>query len=80
MVSSVCHPSAACHSARPVTDFRPSALPQAASAVGHAMTGQEVFLIVIIILALVASVVLTAMWSGKDRRKAALDVLDRFLR
>jgi hypothetical protein len=37
--------------------------------------------LVLLALALVAVVVLTAVWSGdKERRKAALDVLDRLLR
>jgi hypothetical protein len=39
------------------------------------------FVIVLLALALVAAVVLTAIWSrDKDRRKDARDVLDRFLR
>jgi hypothetical protein len=46
------------------------------------MTSQDMFLIVIILVVLLAAlVVFPAIWSKKPfRRKAALDVLDRFLR
>lgn len=63
------------------TDFKLSALPQVSGTVGHVMTGQDVFVIALLALALVAAVVLTAIWSGdKDKRKDARDVLDRIMR
>jgi hypothetical protein len=37
-------------------------------------------MVVVVVLALVAAVVLTAIWAGSARRQAALDVLDRLLR
>lgn len=50
-------------------------------AISHNLSGQDMFVIVLLALALVAAVVLTAIWSrDKDRRKDARDVLDRFLR
>jgi hypothetical protein len=58
-----------------------SALPQVSSTLSRNLSGQDVFVIVLLVLALVAVVVLTAVWSGdKERRKAALDVLDRIMR
>jgi RsiW-degrading membrane proteinase PrsW (M82 family) len=74
-----------CISARqagcPRTEFKLSALPQVSGALSHNLSGQDVFAIVLLALALVAAVVLTAIWSrDKDRRKDARDVLDRFLR
>jgi hypothetical protein len=36
--------------------------------------------VVILVLALVAAVALTAIWAGSDRREAALAVLDRLSR
>jgi hypothetical protein len=58
-----------------------NALPQASGTVSHVLTGQDTFVIVLLALALVAAVVLTAIWSrDKDRRKDARDVLDRIMR
>jgi hypothetical protein len=45
----------------------------------RALSSQDVTLIVIGGIALAAAVVLTAIWAGSDRRKAAFDVLDRLL-
>jgi hypothetical protein len=43
--------------------------------------GQDVFVIAVLALALVAAVVLTAVWSpDKERRKDALAVFDRITR
>jgi hypothetical protein len=56
-----------------------STLPQVSGTLGHALGGQDVF--VITVLALVAAVVLTAVWSpDKERRKDALAVFDRITR
>jgi hypothetical protein len=73
----------ACQATCPSTEFRLNALPQASSTVSHVLTGQDTFVIVLLALALalVAAVVLTAVWSGDgERRKAALAVLDRLIR
>ena len=61
--------------------FRSATLSLAGAALGHSLGGQGVFVIAFLALALVAAVVLTAIWSGdKDRRQAGLDVLDRLTR
>lgn len=60
-------------------DSRLSALPQV-SGISHALSSlssQDVTLIVVGGLVLVAAVVLTAIWADSERRKAAFDVLDR---
>jgi hypothetical protein len=58
-----------------------SALPQVSNALSHSLSGQDVFVVVLLVLALVAAVVLTAVWSkDKERRKDALEVLDRIIR
>lgn len=81
MASSVREYVPACQAGCPRTEFRLSALPQASSPVSHALSSQDVTLIVIVTLALVAAVVLTAIWSrDKDKRKDARDVLDRIIR
>lgn len=82
MVSSVCDPSPACQPVRPGADFWLNALPQVSSAISHTMTSQDMFLIVLAVVVLLAAlVVYPAVWSKKTfRRKAALDVLERFLR
>jgi len=57
------------------------ALPQV-SGITHALgslSSEDVTLIVVVVVLLVAAVVLTAIWAGSDRRKAAFDVLDRLL-
>ena len=65
----------------PRTEFKLSALPQVSGTLGHALSGQDVFVILLLALALVATIVFTALWSSdKDRRKNALDVLDRITR
>jgi hypothetical protein len=57
------------------------AVPQASGTVNHVLTGQDGFVIALLALALVAAICLTAAWSrDKDRREAALDVLDRIIR
>ena len=60
-------------------EFHLSALPQLSDA-SRALSSQAATVIVFVGLALVVAVVLTAIWADKDRRKAALDVLDRLLR
>lgn len=81
MSSSVRGCICACHAGCPRADFKLIALPQVSGALGHAMSGQEIFVIALLALALVAAVVLTAVWSGdKDRRKDALAVFDRITR
>jgi di/tricarboxylate transporter len=45
------------------------------------LSGQDVFMFALLVLALVAAVALTDVWSrSKERRQAALDVLDRIIR
>ena len=81
MVSSVRECICACQAGCPYTEFKLSALPQVTGTIGRALSCQDVFVIVLLVLALLAAVVLTAIWSrDKDRRKAALDVLDRMIR
>jgi len=63
------------------TEFKISALLQTNGTLGHVLSGQELFVVVLLALAVAAAVVLTAVWSrDKDRRQAALDVLDRLIR
>lgn len=70
-----------CHAGCARTDFKLSALLKVSGTLGHAMSGQDVFVIALLALALVAAVVLTAVWSGdKDRRQDALAVFDRITR
>jgi hypothetical protein len=45
--------------------------------VTHFLTGQDVALVMALLL--VTAVVLTAIWVGSDRWRAAFDVLDRLL-
>lgn len=81
MISSVRECTCPCQAGCPRTEFRLSALPQVSVTLGRALSGQEMFVIVIVALALVTAVVLTAIWSrDKDRRKDALAVLDRIAR
>lgn len=62
-------------------DFRLSALPQVSGAVSRSLSGLDVTVILIVVLALVAAVVLTAVWSpDREQRKDARDVLDRIMR
>jgi hypothetical protein len=62
-------------------EFKLIALPQVSGPLGHALSGQEVFVIALLVLTVVAAVVLTAVWSGdKDKRRDARDVLDRIMR
>jgi hypothetical protein len=73
-----------CISARqagcPRTEFKLSALPQVSGTLSHNLSGQDMFVIALLALALVAAVVFTAIWSrDKDRRKDARAVL-RILR
>ena len=78
MSASVREHAPACQATCPGTDFRLNTLPQA-SGMSHALSSQDVALIVVVALALVAAVVLTAIWADTDRRKAAFEVLDRLL-
>jgi hypothetical protein len=81
MVSSVRERICACQAGCPRREFQLSTLPQASGTLSHNLSGQDVFVIVLLVLALVAAVVLTAVWSGdKERRKDALAVLDRIIR
>lgn len=81
MASSVREHASACQAGCPSTQFKVSALPQVSSGIGHALSGQDVFVIALLALALVAAVVLTAIWSGdKDKRKDAREVFDRIIR
>lgn len=81
MVSSVRECICACQAVCPRRQFQISALPQVGNVVSRSLSGQDMFVIALLVLVLVAAVVLTAVWSGdKDRRQAALDVLDRIIR
>ena len=81
MASSVRECIPACQAGYPRRGFKLSALPQASGVLSHNLSGQDMFVILLLVLALVAAVALTAVWSGdKDRRQAALDVLDRIIR
>jgi hypothetical protein len=79
MVSSVRDCICACQAGCPRTEFVLSALPQVGGTLSRNLSGQDVALIVAVVLVLVAAVVLTAIWADSDRRKAAFDVLDRLL-
>jgi hypothetical protein len=59
-----------------------NALSQVSASIGHALSGQDVVLIVAFCLILFAAlVVFPAVWSSKpSRRRAALAVLDRIIR
>jgi hypothetical protein len=81
VVSSVRECMPACQAGDPRTEFRLSALPQVSGDLSHNLSGHDVFVIALLVLALVAAVVLTAVWSpDKNRRKDAISVLDRFMR
>ena len=81
MFRSVRDPVSTCQAGCSRTDFKLRALPQVSGTFSHALSGQDVFVIVLLLLALVAALALTAVLSrDKDRRKAALDVLDRIIR
>lgn len=81
MSASVREHASACPAGSPNADPRLSALPQASEMMSHALAGQDAFVVVLLVVLLMATVVLTAIWSAdKDRRKAALDVLDRLIR
>ena len=79
MSASVREQASACQATCPSAEFRLNALPQAGGTVIHVLTGRDVALVVAVVLVLAAAVVLTAIWAGSDRRKAAFDVLDRLL-
>ena len=71
----------ACQAGCPRIEFRLGAMAQVSGTLSHDLSGQDVFVIVLLALALVAAISLTAVWTGdKDRRKAALAVLDRLIR
>jgi hypothetical protein len=70
-----------CPSCRAIGLTGRAALPQASVTLGRALSGRDVFVVALLFLALVAAVALTAVWLGDtDRRKAAIDVLDRLIR
>lgn len=62
--------------------YRLSALARASGALGRALTSQDVFVLLLLVMFMMAGlVVFPAIWSGKPaRRKAALAVLDRLMR
>jgi len=81
MASSVRDPVSAFQVGCTSADFKLNALPQLGVAVGHVLTGQEVFWLAALCLTLFAVLALPAVWSSKPaRRKAALAVLDRLIR
>ena len=70
----------ACQAECARTEFKLNSLSQGSAILSHNLSGQDVFVIVLLVLALVA-VVTTAVWSGNgERRKAALAVLKLLLR
>jgi hypothetical protein len=81
MISSVRDPVSACQAGCPRTEFKLSALPQVSGTLSHLTAAQGSLWLAALVLALVAAVVLAAVWSGNnDRRKAARDVLALFFR
>jgi hypothetical protein len=52
---------------------------QVSDTLSHNLSGQDVFVIVLLALALVAAVVLTALWGKPARRRDALALLDRII-
>jgi hypothetical protein len=81
MVSSVRECIYACQAGDPRTELKVSALPQVGGTLSHSLSGQDAFVIALLALALVAAVVLTAIWSrDKDKRKDAREVFDRIIR
>jgi hypothetical protein len=81
VVSSVRESMPACQAGAPRTEFKVTALPQISGALSHSLTGHDLFVIALLVLALVAAVVLTAIWShDKDQRKDAREVFDRIIR
>jgi hypothetical protein len=58
-----------------------SALQQVSGSVSHALSSQDVFVVALLVLALAAAIVLTAIWvPDKERRKAAREVTGRLAR
>jgi len=82
MARSVRDPVGACQAGCSRAEFKLSALPQASGTFSHVLSGQDVFVIALLALVLVAGlVVFPAVWSRKPaRRRAALAVLDRIIR
>jgi len=81
MLSSVRESASACQAGCSRTDFKLSALPQVSGAISHVLSGHDAFVIVLLALALVAAVVLTAVWSpDREQRKDAREVFDRIMR
>lgn len=78
MPSSVRGPVSACQAGCARTDSRLSALLQV-SGISHALSSQDVTMIVVVGLALVTAVVLTALWGKPARRRDALALLDRII-
>jgi hypothetical protein len=78
MAVSVREHASACQATCPATEYHLNALPQL-SDMSRALSSQDVTLIVVGGLVLVAAVVLTAIWADEGRRKAAFNVLDRLL-
>jgi choline-glycine betaine transporter len=81
MLSSVRDPVSGCQAGCPRTEFKLNALPQVGGTLSHLTAAQGSLWLAAMVVALVAAVVLTAVWSGdKDRRKAARGVLALFFR
>ena len=81
MLSSVRDPVSACQAGCARTEFKLGALPQVSGTLSHSLSGQGMIVIALLALALVAAVVLTAIWShDKDKRKDAREVFDRIIR
>jgi hypothetical protein len=79
MVSSVRECLCACQAGCSRTELKLSALPQVSSALSRNLNGQDVFVIALLVLVLVAAVVLTALWGKPARRRDALALFDRII-
>ena len=82
MTSSVRECICARQAGYPADGSQLSALAQANGALGHALTSEDVLVVlVLVVLTIAVLVVFPAVWSGKPaRRRAALAVLDRLTR
>ena len=82
MLRIVRDPVSACQAEYARIEFKLSVLPQASGTLSHSLNSLDVFVVLVLVLALVAAVVvLTAVWSRDgERRKAAVAALDRLIR
>jgi hypothetical protein len=81
MTTSLREHASACQARCTRAEFRLFASPQASDSFKHVISGQDMFILVLLALALVAAVALTAIWSASsERRSAAIEVLDRSIR